>query len=190
MPNQAVGAIPNLAHLEQRMKPKNPNLTAERLREVLSYDPDTGVFVWKISTSQLRAGAIASRKTNKGYIRIKIDRQTYAGHRLAWFYVHGRWPVGQPDHRNGIRDDNRIANLREATNADNCQNCAMSSINTSGCVGVSWDSREKVWVSRVTVKGKTLHRRRFASFDDAVADRRAAKARIHAFQPFDRKASI
>lgn len=172
------------------MRKNPPEITAERLREVLSYDPDTGVFIWKISTSQLRAGAIAACKTSKGYIRIKIDRQTYAAHRLAWFYVHGEWPKNQLDHRNGIRDANWIANLREATNAENAQNRARRRDNKSGHPGIAWSTRERRWKVSIKAHGQARCVGSFEDLDKAVECRKAAKASLHEFQPFDREVTL
>ena len=100
------------------------SLTAERLREVLRYDPVTGVFVWLVDkTNKTRTGGLAGDgKTADRYIRIMIDGHRYLAHRLAWLYVTGAWPVAQIDHANGASRDNRYANLREATQQQNCGN--------------------------------------------------------------------
>jgi hypothetical protein len=97
-------------------------LTAERLRELLSYNPETGEFTWRVGQ---RAGKVAgSIKGRWGYILVKIDQRTYRTHRVAWLYVTGSWPVDQIDHINGVRNDNRFSNLREATHAQNSCNRA------------------------------------------------------------------
>ena len=167
---------------------KNRNdLTTDRLREVLSYDPETGLFHWKISTSQLKAGAIAGCPTSKGYIRIKIDRHTYAAHRLAWLYVYGVWPAKQLDHRYGVRDDNRIGELREATNAENAQNRKLRRDNKSGHQGVTWSPRERRWKASIKSLGENRNLGSFATLEEAVAARQAAKAQLHEFQPFERE---
>lgn len=98
-------------------------LTAEELREMLDYDPETGVFKWRKSKcNRVKTGDVAGTYTEKGYVRIRVLGRMYRAHRLAWLYVHGVWPQDQIDHINGIRDDNRIENLREATNAENQRN--------------------------------------------------------------------
>lgn len=113
-------------------------LTHERLKHFLSYELETGVFTRVAPCRGVRVGDPAGRKTSHGYWRITIDKKTYAAHRLAWFYVHGVWPVGDVDHMNGNRQDNRIANLREATRSLNMQNlhCATRA-NKTGLLGVS-----------------------------------------------------
>jgi HNH endonuclease len=92
---------------------KQTKLTAERLRERLHYDAETGVFTRRVGSSNARAGDVAGSVHSTGYVRISIDGGKYTAHCLAWFYVHGVWPSDQIDHINRNRSDNRIANLRE-----------------------------------------------------------------------------
>lgn len=98
-------------------------ITAERLRAVLSYDESTGEFTW-IDTrhSAVKVGQIAGRINSEGYRKIKIDGQMYSAHRLAWFYWFGEFPSKQIDHINRDKSDNRICNLRLATNSQNQMN--------------------------------------------------------------------
>jgi hypothetical protein len=87
-------------------------LTAERLREQLRYDAETGVFTRRVGSGHARAGDMAGTVHSTGYVRISIDGGKYTAHHLAWLYVHGVWPY-QIEHINRKRSDNRIANLRE-----------------------------------------------------------------------------
>ena len=170
--------------------PKNhAPLTAARLRELLSYDPDTGIFHWQVSRGSVKRGAQAGRKNDEGYIEISLDSRYYKAHRLAWLYVHGEWPTDQLDHINGARPDNRIANPREATNAENGQNQAMYSHNTSGRRGVSWCRVVGKWKARIKANGRRIHLGYFEDIDDAARARAKAKASLHEFQPFDREAT-
>ena len=114
------------------------NLTAARLREVLDYDPSTGAFTNRIK----RIGAIVGRQTGTvsryGYTHIRIDGVTYRAHRLAWLYMNGAWPNHQIDHINGVRGDNRIANLRDLPEGLNQQNRRTGKVGSkSGLLGVS-----------------------------------------------------
>jgi HNH endonuclease len=97
----------------------------DRLREVLDYDPETGIFTWRVRVStHCYPGDVAGYVCpQRGYVFIGLDRCLYPAHRLAWFYVHGEWPENEIDHRNGVRADNRLLNLRLATSAQNKQNC-------------------------------------------------------------------
>jgi hypothetical protein len=100
-------------------------LTAERLRELLHYDPDTGDFTWRTARKRIPAGAIAGT-VERGFRRITIGGgrhgPRYSAHRLAWLYMTGAWPNGYLDHINRDPDDNRFANLRLATNSQNQAN--------------------------------------------------------------------
>jgi len=100
-------------------------LTAERLREVVTYDPLTGIFRWRVTRGCAKAGAVAGGPEKKGYLRISIDGRRFKAHRLAWLYVKGCWPVDQIDHENGRNADNRFDNLREANNPLNSANAAI-----------------------------------------------------------------
>jgi hypothetical protein len=88
-------------------------LTAERLRERLHYDAETGVFTRRVGSGHAHAGDMAGSVHSTGYVRIGIDGGKYTAHCLAWLYVHGVWPSDQIDHINRNRSDNRIANLRQ-----------------------------------------------------------------------------
>ena len=86
------------------------DLTAETLRQILHYNPDTGVFTWIRKPRYAGSGEQAGSYSTKGYRRVKIGVTSYRAHRLAWFYMTGQWPVDQIDHINGIPDDNRFSN--------------------------------------------------------------------------------
>jgi hypothetical protein len=123
------------------------NLTAERLRELLDYDPETGVLTWKVSHT--RAGT----RHSHGYTTVSIDGRRYFAHRLAWVFVTGAWPAHHIDHRNGDKADCRFVNLREATRAQNMRNVGITRRNTSG------------------FKGTYKHRRRWRAFISAARSR-------------------
>ena len=98
-------------------------ITAEELREQLDYDPETGVFTRRVTMSnRIKIGDVAGSLSDEGYLRFRVGNKIYSAHRLAWLYVYGVWPMKDIDHVNGARNDNRIANLREATRAENVQN--------------------------------------------------------------------
>jgi len=130
-------------------------LTQSRLKEVLSYDPDSGKFTWKINRGSMKAGSVAGYlDSSNGYICIRLDGKLYKAHRLAWFYTHGYDPENQIDHKNGIRDDNRITNLREVSPSCNLQNQRTRSTNTSGFPGVHWNKQAKKWQAYIYIQGK------------------------------------
>lgn len=140
-------------------------LTFERARELLVYDPETGVFTRK-------TGGAVSGTIYNGYVRLGIDGRNYRAHRVAWLVFHGRWP-GALDHIDGDRANNRIANLREVTTTENNRNKKIGRNNTSGVLGV-YKHRNR-WRANIKAGGKLLTIGHFASFDEAVAARKAAE---------------
>jgi hypothetical protein len=158
------------------------NLSAERLRDALHYAPLTGVFTWRIRTSsRSNPGTVAGRLMPDRYRRICLDGGQYPVHRLVWLYLYGRWPVDQIDHINGVRDDNRADNLREATNAINGQNRrrAQRTNQSSGLLGVSWQAKRQKWMAQIQLNGKAIYLGRFKTPEAAHAAYIAAKRQHH-----------
>jgi hypothetical protein len=156
------------------MRANQHTITQERLREVLDYDPDTGIFVWKVQLSSRGVvGTVAGCYCKRdGYIRISVDGYFCLAHRLAWFYVTGEWPKGQIDHKWGERSNNRIADIRDATHSQNQQNRhGPQRNNTSGYSGVGWQKRDKRWRARIKVNGKEIVVGYFLSKEEAVEAR-------------------
>lgn len=151
-------------------------VSRKRITEVLDYNPETGVFNWKIQPARRwkNREQTGSLSKSDGYIRITIDGHRCAAHRIAWMWVHGKWPEGQIDHINHDRSDNRIENLRDVTVSENRKNQIPSKANTSGVTGVSWAARDKRWTTRITVNGKTMSLGNYKDFKDAVSARKAA----------------
>jgi hypothetical protein len=154
-------------------------ITLERLRALLSYDPDTGLFQWIAPTSnRVCKGAIAGVKDKStGYVRIRLDDTLYHAHRLAWLYMTGEWPTDQIDHISRVKTDNRWSNLRQATQAENKRNLPVMRSNTSGVPGVTWFKRDQCWRAQIHYQGRGIALGYFSNFDDAVAARKAAEAR-------------
>lgn len=147
-------------------------LTAEKLRELLSYCLETGIFRWRVDRrGGAKAGSVAGRISSHGYQEIKINGKLHHAHRLAWLYVHGVWPSDQIDHINRVRTDNRIANLREATSAENSRNRSKYGNNTSGHVGVTWCKREQRWKAQIQHEGKMINLGYYDLKEDAIAAR-------------------
>lgn len=136
-------------------------ITAIYIRSILDYSPETGVFIWKYRPDMPNnwngnySGKVAGYKTKNGYIRIGINGERYLAHRLAWLYVHGDWPNIFIDHADCDRANNRIANLRLATVAQNGFNRKTSKNNTSGIKGVHLS--HGLWKSQIKVSGKLIH---------------------------------
>jgi len=151
-------------------KDKEAALTAERLRELLDYDPATGIFRWRVSRGgTARAGTVAGSPQSDGYAQIKIDGPNYMAHRLAWLWGTGSWPAALIDHINGDRADNRFVNLREATLYQNQYNSRISSRNTSGHKGICWHEQIGKWQAYLKFGGKQRHLGYFTNIEDAAA---------------------
>lgn len=159
-------------------------LTQSRLKTLLNYDPDTGVFTWLgITGRRARTGDLAGTTHREGYRHVQVAGRRYQAHRLAWLYMTGAFPVAGIDHINGIRDDNRMINLREATQSENHQNRAKRSDNKSGFIGVSRDSGRQKWRAYIKIQKRNKHLGYFDSPEAAHAAYLAAKARLHTFNP-------
>jgi len=155
-------------------------MTAEELRNLLSYNPDTGEFIWIVRPSKaVKAGDVAGIVDKKGYRTIGIKRKIYKAHRLAWLYVHGKLPNGVIDHINGDKSDNRIENLRDVFFDGNSQNVRKPNIrNKSGFMGVIWYQNK--WRANITVNSKTRWLGDYATPEEAHAAYLGAKRLHHA----------
>lgn len=130
-------------------------LTQAKLQEILNYNAKTGEFTWKISSTRYKIGNLAGYSSSKGYKYISFSYKHYLLHRLAWLYVYGTWPKNQIDHINGIKDDNRIENLRNITNRENHQN--RKEHRNGHLVGTVFDKRANKWKSNIKINGKKIH---------------------------------
>lgn len=145
---------------------KRMSITAERLQELLDYDPETGFFTWKKGP---RAGSIAGYwRTCDGYNSIMLYKKNYLGHRLAWLYVYGSMPEQEIDHINGIRADNRLVNLRKATRAENAANCRKRS-SISKLKGAFWQKDRNNFMAKIEVNDRQIYLGRFPTAEEAHA---------------------
>lgn len=167
----------------QANKNKEALLTVERLKEMLSYNPDTGSFTWIASRRPGRWNNKSAGGVNSdGYIMVSCFGQSYLAHRLAWLYMKGTWPGHQVDHKNGKRADNRWENLRAATNRFNQENLRKArKDNSCGVLGVSHDKRAKKnpWRACITVDSKKECLGRFATPEEAHEVYLQAKRSLH-----------
>lgn len=176
------------ATVKKRARP----LTHERLTQALDYDPEAGIFLWaENGHGRRKIGDVAGNldKTEDKLDRwiVGIEGRQYFAHRLAWFYVYGEWPKGLIDHRDRNALNNRIGNLREATNAQNRANSRTNKDNVSGLKGVSLspyrtsETKRPYWAS-ITINGKPKHLGSFETAEKAhEAYLLAAKAAVGEF---------
>lgn len=126
-------------------------ITPERLRQILNYDPETGIFTWRQKPNRNKPiGALAGTRHRKGHWQITVDGGRYFAHCLAWLWVYGVWPENQIDHRNAIRADNRIGNLRQATQTQNNANRQLGK-NACGYKGVSLHRQSGLFRARIKI---------------------------------------
>lgn len=131
------------------------------------YNPETGHFFRAANAGKWKEGALVGSVDSHGYVQIKTDGRLYLAHRLAWLHFYGTWPEKHIDHINGIRDDNRICNLRLADRAQNNANSCKRKDNASGFKGVSECGGR--WRAQIQIQGRKRHLGVFATAEDASA---------------------
>lgn len=151
-------------------------LTQDYLRKALNYNPQTGVFTRASKTSNsVKVGSVAGCVNTHGYVVIRLLNKLFYAHRLAWLYEHGVAPEFEIDHINGKRSDNRIANLRDVTSAENSRNLSIRFDNKTGVVGVYWSSAHSKWASEIMDDKRKVFLGLFSNIEDAVCARKKAE---------------
>ena len=172
MNRTALNALSKMTILEK------PNvLTSAQFRELLTYQPDTGHLIWKHrpkghpSWNTQYSGRIAGYKNDDGYLKMLVYGRTYLCHRVIWSMVHDVWPELTIDHINGIRDDNRLENLRLATIAQNSQNSRNKRVTmpdgSPGLKGANLHRKSGRWIGRIKANGKFYYLGMFATSQEA-----------------------
>jgi hypothetical protein len=135
-----------------------PHITQEKLKELLDYDPETGILTWRVSLNwRIKVGQRAGTHNKvEGYRKIKIFGRMYREHRIVWLYVHG-WLPERVDHDDGNGVNNRIGNLRDCTQAQNCANRKIHSNNESGYKGVWYSRQHNKWRAAIHMRGRKKH---------------------------------
>lgn len=160
-------------------------LPYELVADVLSYDRESGILTWKASPGRRPqwnacwAGKPAGSLMDDGYIRVSIRGQLYGAHRVCWLLETGAWPVGNLNHRDTVRSNNRFDNLRPATRAQNCQNTGISKANTSGFKGVCYNRTAGKWQSQIRKDGKRTYLGLFGTAEEAHAAYCRAATEMH-----------
>jgi hypothetical protein len=165
-----------------------------KVRTLIAYDPDTGMFTWLPRGNPQWDGKWAGKKAGTvngpGYCVFELENRPFLAHRVAWAISHGRWPANQIDHIDGDRANNRLSNLREATVRENHQNRSRHTSNTSGYLGVYWHAPTKKWQAKIMVNGNTHHLGVFDCPAKAHAAYLVAKRQLHVFNPVLRSEQV
>lgn len=149
-----------------------PIITQETLKRHLHYNGVTGVF------TRIKNNKPSGSIDNRGYVRLFVNGAEYQAHRLAWLYVYGEMPVSQIDHKNHVRDDNRIVNLAASTHKENGRNQKRHITNTSGLSGVGFVKPNNKWKACIRVGDITRHLGTYIEWWDAVCARKSANVKI------------
>jgi hypothetical protein len=161
------------------MKSK-PKLNAERLRELLHYDPETGVFTWSNKTRRSDfLGRTAGSITKGGYVEIGIDNVSYYAHQLAWLYMTGGWPADLIDHEDTRRNNNVWLNLRIASYSQNGANSKLRADNKSGRKGVYWHRAARKWAASIKHNQRITHLGLFETVPEAAEAYEIAARDLH-----------
>lgn len=155
---------------------RSSNLTLERVKSVLHYDPDTGQFTRLMSLGRWKAGPLVGWIESTGYHRTVLDGERVYLHRVAVFYMTGHWPPEHVDHINGDKLDNRWVNLREATASQNIMNSKIAVTNSSGVRGVHYYKQTRKWSAYLAENKKLGY---FDTKEEAAAARAEAELRVY-----------
>lgn len=158
------------------------SMNQKKLKELLYYDEDTGIFRWKIRKQGVRINGTTGYIDKDGYNAIRIDGILYFAHRLAWLYVYGKFPKDEIDHINHTRNDNRIRNLRSVTGKENRKNKVIQKNNISGVSGVHWNKNLKKWQAQIMIDRKMKYLGSFIDKRKAIQAREAGKIK-YGFHP-------
>ena len=152
-------------------------LTRRKLKKIIKYDKETGVFIWKVSLSnRVKKGDIVGPQSdNNGYLSVRINKKAYYLHRLAFLYVKGYIPENKVDHIDCERDNNSWGNLREISDSCNSKNCKISKNNKSGITGVSFDKNANKWGAGITINRIRKHLGLFDTLEGAANARYKAE---------------
>lgn len=152
-------------------------LTYEEANELYNYDPETGIMTRKDNRH------LVISECPRGYCSFRLKEHKYLVHRMAHLLMTGEWPREQMDHEDRDPSNNKWKNIRDVSASVNQHNTGISSNNTSGCKGVSWDKKNSKYRSSIIVKGKTHNLGRFPDIEDAIMARKQAEIRLLGYNP-------
>lgn len=176
---------------------KYDGITADYVRQVLEYNPKTGLLLWKKRSLEMFNGnwRVCNRwnghfagkpagnlSLHRGYIEVRLEGHLYKAHILIWLIVTGQWPTDEIDHDDGHRANNIWTNLKEVTPKGQSQNVGVRKDSSSGVTGVSFSSTHKLWEAYVSVN-KVRHHKWFKTKEEAIFWRAGMKGVLHEVHP-------
>lgn len=161
-------------------KNAHTDLTADEVRQIVSYEPTAGILRWKIASGKAKIGAVAGFSQANGRIKIGIRGNEYMAHRIIWLIMTGEWPEYEIDHEDEDQSNNRWNNLRHATPSQNHRNRGAQKNNTTGFKGVAWDKKRQCFIAGVKHRGVRHNcRGRFETAEEAYEAAKALAAKLH-----------
>lgn len=154
-------------------------LTQDRLKELLDYDPETGVFTWKIRVNNKKIRTVAGSIDKEGYCIICLDGKKHRSHRLAFLYMEGYLPENCVDHIDRNKNNNKWDNLREVSHTCNMRNRDIQKNNKSGIIGISWNKRDNNWLASIRISNKSFYLGYYINLIDAVKARWQAEKKYN-----------
>lgn len=156
-------------------------LSSKELHELLSYDPETGEFTWRVNRGGASYAGTKAGRVNRGtgYVEIGVKGTRERAHAIAWAMMTGAWADRQIDHINCQRSDNRWVNLRLASAHENARNAQRSAANKSGFKGASWKAKNRKWTAQISVENKKIYLGLFDTAEAAHAAYVEAARRLH-----------
>ena len=152
----------------------------ETVKKLFYYDAESGMLLWRYGNKRnVKPWQEAKALNGNGYVCVKIQGKDYPAHRIIWLYVHGAFPKEFIDHKNRIRNDNRLCNLRDVSRSDNNQNISLPSHNKSGHMGVSWIKNRNCWTVTVAVNKKNKWLGYYKNLDDAIVARKEGEKQYY-----------
>jgi hypothetical protein len=154
-------------------------MTYEEVNALFVYDSDTGVLTNRVRRQygRLQVGAESGSIAKRGYRVVRVFGELYPAHRLCWLIAHKEWPSGEIDHINGVRDDNRLCNLRDVTQSTNQRNAKRRTDNISGVVGLSFHKVTQKWQARIWTDAGRVHLGIYGDWFEAVCARKSAEVK-------------
>ena len=166
-----------VGHICKNCKSIDPNnLTQEKLKQLIHYDPNTGIITANMPRPSVKSGDVLGYVANTGYISISLSGKSFLAHRLAWLYMNGYFPE-QIDHINHIRTDNRWVNLREVNDATNKLNTGLSKNSKTKFNGVSFMKTLNKYRAYIMVDRKHIHLGVYKTLEEAIQARQEANMR-------------